>query len=98
MTHNLGVIPLFGMIHVCRDSAYNNGDPNEVLMYPITSEISYGYSGWGYNTGPYFNFTKTTAVYWIHYNGYFFRDYGSIAQSDTATLDENGYFKLLLWK
>ena len=98
LTHNLETIPKFGVVHICRDSAYNDGDPNEVLMYPVNSDISYGYSGWAYNVGPYFHFTKTTAIYWIHHNGYLFRNYGSITQADTATLDENGYFRLLLWK
>jgi hypothetical protein len=55
-------------------------------------------TSWAAYYGPMFHFTKTTAVYWIHHNGYIFTNYGSITQADSGTTSENGYFKLLLWK
>ena len=86
-----------GQVQVCRDAYYNGGDPTEVIFYPVTSRMPK--NTWhGYDVGPMMHFTKTTVGWWLHDNGGIFQNYGSITQADSMTVEETGYFRLLLWK
>ena len=96
LVHDLGVIPSFGIMHKCRTSAYNNGDPNEVQIEPVLGCMFN--TSWAAYYGPNIHFTKTNAEWWVHNNGYGFVNYGSITKADSGTVSESGYFKLLLWK
>ena len=84
------------MLHKCRTSAYNDGDPNEVQIEPVQGAMLRIH--WAGYYGPNIHFTKTNAEWWVHDNGYGFTNYGSITKADTGTTSESGYFKLLLWK